>query len=79
MWRGGWGGGVRGYFTALEGWLGVGEQCDNVTLPHSSPPWPETKLVGASRTVHGFGIATLKVCERKEHCCNLGREPTLYY
>jgi hypothetical protein len=32
------GGGVRGYFTALEGLVGVGEQCGNVTLPHSSPP-----------------------------------------
>jgi hypothetical protein len=36
----GWrGGGVRGYFIALEGLVGVGEQCSNVTLPHSSPPW----------------------------------------
>ncbi len=33
------GGGVRGYFNALEGLVGVGEQCGNVTLPHSSPPW----------------------------------------
>jgi hypothetical protein len=33
------GGGVRGYFTAQEGLVGVGEQCGNVTLPHSSPPW----------------------------------------
>jgi hypothetical protein len=31
--------GVRGYFTALEGLVRVGEQCGNVTLPHSSPPW----------------------------------------
>ncbi len=31
------GGGVMGYLTALEGLVGVGEQCDNVTLPHSSP------------------------------------------
>ncbi len=31
--------GVRGFFTALEGLVGVGEQCCNVTLPHSSPPW----------------------------------------
>jgi hypothetical protein len=31
-------GGVRGYFTALEGLVGVGEQCGSVTLPHSSPP-----------------------------------------
>jgi hypothetical protein len=33
------GGGMRGYFTALEGLVGVGEQCGNVTLLHSSPPW----------------------------------------
>ncbi len=33
------GGGVRAYFTALEGLVGVGEQCGNVSLPHSSPPW----------------------------------------
>ncbi len=26
------GGGVRGYFTAPEGLVGVGEQCGNVTL-----------------------------------------------
>jgi hypothetical protein len=32
------GGGVRGYFTAPEGLVGVGEQCGNVTLLHSSPP-----------------------------------------
>ncbi len=31
------GGGVMGYFTTLEGLVGLGEQCDNVTLPHSSP------------------------------------------
>ncbi len=37
--EGGWGGGVRGYFTALEGLVGVGKQCGNVTLLHSSPPW----------------------------------------
>jgi hypothetical protein len=33
------GGGVRGFFTALEGLVRVGEQCGNITLPHSSPPW----------------------------------------
>jgi hypothetical protein len=30
---------VRGYFTAVEGFVRVGEQCGNVTLPCSSPPW----------------------------------------
>ncbi len=30
---------MRGYFTALEGLVEVGEQCGNVTLWHSSPPW----------------------------------------
>ncbi len=30
--EGGGGGGVRGYFTALEGLPGVGEQCGNVTF-----------------------------------------------
>jgi hypothetical protein len=33
------GGGVSGYFTALEGLVGVGEQCGNVTLPPSLHPW----------------------------------------
>jgi hypothetical protein len=31
--------GMRGYFAALEGLVGVGEQWGNVILPHSSPPW----------------------------------------
>jgi hypothetical protein len=40
------GGGVRGYFTTLEGLVGVGEQCGNVTLPHSSPPWSISGYLG---------------------------------
>jgi hypothetical protein len=35
-WRG-WRG--EGLLYALEGLMGVGEQCVNVTLLHSSPPW----------------------------------------
>jgi hypothetical protein len=37
--RGGGVEGVRCYFTAPEGLVGVGQQCGYVTLPHSSPPW----------------------------------------
>ncbi len=37
------GGGVRGYFTALEGLV---EQCVNITLPRSSPPWSISGYVG---------------------------------
>jgi hypothetical protein len=31
-------GGVNGYFTALDGLVGLGEQCGKVTLTHCSPP-----------------------------------------
>jgi hypothetical protein len=40
-----WGGGVtlphwRGYFTTLEGLVGIGEQCSKVTLPRTAPLTP---------------------------------------
>ncbi len=57
--------GWRGYFTALEGLVGVGEQCGKVTLPHllffpsNSAPFFQSGNTSKLSTVSSYNLHAL--------------------